>query len=568
MFRFSFNKIPVEGEKTNEFPLITALNFANIASKQEIAIPPIVCSSCACVLIYKEDLKPTAKGYSFECRFCLTKNDVSKADGDVFLGNIPSNAQNTNAPPMSGAELCFLLDQIKEKDEKKNGIEAPKSTGTFPIQVAIIDVSGSMGGGKIEAVKHALVQNIHEIAAEMPKINFILVPFSTNVTVYPDPESKIAIPDGPHFFKEEDMQKKAAEIIKTHKLKPLESNYDAWTSIVKKISVEDMTALGPALYIGTALIIETQRSQLKKLGGKALLLTDGLANIGLGSIERINAKDEKHKSFYIRIAEICMQNNIIVDMVGVRDPGGGNSVALDIIGKITDYTGGKMAFISADQIESAFAEFQRTNFVAKNVVLKIFAPPLLELEEIQGVEVLEPLPKQNGKPIRLGAFDAEREIYLKFKPSKEKPTVGKKIPIQIQLEFFDANNQHKIRLIQQEIEIVADQDSFQKSFDAKVSTAYELSKAAGLRRKGDFGAAKKQAAMTKVRNANLGKKFDQSTGELNALVEDEEDEWDANEKASEQVADKKSFFAAQEQSLNRVSFDMKMARLKKKKEEK
>jgi hypothetical protein len=53
---------------------------------------------------------------------------------------------------------------------------------------------------------------------------------------------------------------------------------------------------------------------------------------------------------------------------------------------------------------------------------------------------------KSGEPIPLGAFSGDREIFLKFKQTKPIPTSRglNKIPIQFQMEYFDAKGKNKI----------------------------------------------------------------------------------------------------------------------------
>lgn len=286
--------------------------------------------------------------------------------------------------------------------------------------MAIIDVSGSMAGGKLEAVKHALVQNINRITAKGPKSQMILIPFDTDVQLYVNPQNLFIFSDSPHFFKLTTLKAELLEKIVDIGLTRLEDSHQDWTNIVKKMRDQSMTALGPALYIGIETIIHYLILQNQKLGGKILLLTDGLANVGIGAVEQNHNPEGEDSIFYHRMAELCVHNNIIVDMIGVRDQNGGNSVALDIIGQITNYTGGKMMFITADQIETAFGNLQKTHYIARDVILRVFAPSFLELREIQGVHVLGNIAdKIHGEPIKLGGFSLDREIYLKFNKSQE-----------------------------------------------------------------------------------------------------------------------------------------------------
>jgi len=564
MFKFSFSNLATKEAKEDDFPLIAALNFGKIQAPKEFSAKPILCTNCQSMLADPTELKSSGTGYTFECRFCMHKNDVPKVIGDEFLGIITQSQTPESAPAMSAADLCFLLDQIKtDKNDLLKALELKKQAAGIPIQVAVIDNSGSMSGGKLEAVKHALIQAVHELTADHPKTNFVLVPFSTNVDVLVNPDLQENIPDGPHFFKEDLMTAKVADILKKGPLVSIEKIYEKWTTIIKAMHTSSSTALGPALYIGTQVISESQKQEKVKAGGKVLLLTDGLANVGIGSVEQLKGPEDKNRIFYHRVAEFCVQNNIIVDIIAVRDNDGGNTVALDIIGKVTDYTGGQMVFITAEQIESAFGEIHRTNYIARNVALKVFAPAFLQLVEIQGAELLESLPTKNGVPIRLGAIYADREIYLKFKQKDTKHPIGTKVPIQYQLDYLDNTNAHRIRLFQQNIEITANSKDFEKNFDAKVASAYEMARAAKYSKEGDLTKAKIQVQQSLQRNQMMQTQYNAKLDDVNQVFASEMEDWNATEKQAEmdQVADKKSFYMAANQSSARSSYDFKQKKM-------
>ncbi len=571
MFHFSFRNVPTESALTNEYPLITSLDFKALDQPTlEVKSTPIYCTGCGSLLCDPKLLlfDPKKKIYKFTCSFCVQQNEVKHEIGDAFIQQFTSiSTVAPSVPEKSEVDLAFLLDQIRdEKTEALKTMELVKPTIPFPIYVAVIDISGSMGQGKLEAVKHALIQNMHQLTAEYPATNFVLIPFSTNIQIYPTPQQSVLLEDGPAFFKEEELKAQVQGILEKHSLVSLEKSYREWETLLKGLVSTDMTALGPALFLGVSVIITRQKAHAEKIGGKILLLTDGLANVGLGSVERDNAPDSPARGFYRKVAQTCLENNIVVDVVAVRDPDGGNSVALDIIGQITDYTGGRMLFITPDQIEQAFGDL-RSAYVARNVVLRVFMPEFLALKEIEGAEVLQSLNVvKSGDPIQLGAFDADREIYVQF-THKGKIKQTQKVPIQLQLEFLDINNRKKIRLYQQWLDIAPTDDNFKANFDPKVATAYELAKASKLRAKGDSAGATMQAQMTLNRNVAFGKSYAKDVLELNALVADEMDEWKADDTAieKEQIQDQKSYYASVGQSRYRASYDVKLKRMQAKK---
>ncbi len=78
--------------------------------------------------------------------------------------------------------------------------------------------------------------------------------------------------------------------------------------------------------------------------------------------------------------------------------------------------------------------------------------------------------------------------------------------------------------------------------------------------------AEAQVQQTMARNMSIGSEYAMDVSELNALVQDEMDEWKSEEaEAVEQnISDKKSFYAAKGQRRYRSSYNAKLKRMKKK----
>src|SRR4030042_5818018 len=123
----------------------------------------------------------------------------------------------------------------------------------------------------------------------------------------------------------------------------------------------DMTALGPAV-----VVCSTLAKKLAVKDAKVVLLTDGLANVGVGRIE--NQPQGKAKEFYTHIGKEFKARGTIVEVMGVRAENGGNSVALDVVGVMTEITGGEMVFIESSEIAKFVSGASRKRFVARNTI--------------------------------------------------------------------------------------------------------------------------------------------------------------------------------------------------------
>lgn len=89
----------------------------------------------------------------------------------------------------------------------------------------------------------------------------------------------------------------------------LEENYDLLLNRLNKTEAKGQTALGPALV--SAIEVASKGSK----GSVVVLCTDGLANIGVGSME---GPDEAKYQFYDEVAMKAKEKNVSVNIVTIK----------------------------------------------------------------------------------------------------------------------------------------------------------------------------------------------------------------------------------------------------------
>ncbi len=551
MFRRNFNKFlknpPVEPEL---YPYLYSINFKKLSeAKEKINIEPIQCSQCGAILTNLKDIKDDPNiGIYYECIYCGTINMVSKE-------GLPDSLEN---------DLDFIIEDIKPKklkDEKITGTGAIESD----LYISVIDISGSMRGAKIEAVKSSLIQTLNDFKINAPLTKYILIAFESIVYYYLRSDEKPIHFKGNTLFSLESMKfELKKQVNKNDFLGSLGEFADGWIAVVKNLRDKNMTALGPALYLAI-----TSFEIFGFSAGRITLLTDGLANQGVGNLSGTNIGADR---LYEDLADICNINNLIVDIVGVSAPGDNNEMGLQTLGKITDSTGGMLYMISSEEMEVIFSELRKINYIGKDVMIKIITPKNLSIKNITGAFSSKAV---NGSEVKLGVVTDNRELFVEFDGNKIKDAKMDKIPIQLQVAYKDLEGRKRIRVISDQVKITEDERDFKSNYDQKLNAMMNIQKSGAEYYKGDINGSKKRLNSLKqniakelgvLNKENIAFKKKSFSEGINFL-DDELDEM-AQESKQMQKAPVKSFMAVAGQARLRSSQEDILKRLAKKKKQK
>lgn len=561
----SFKAVPDSKKVTEELPLVAAVDAEELESQgvEEVEAAPLQCENCGCVLMDLSRLEPKGDDYEFTCEFCLTRNSAPASRVKPLLER-PVESLEPSSPdkPKDQRDLFFVLERIKKGKEEADEVVGKKAAPSGESFVACIDVSGSMAGGKLEAVKHSLVQTIRDLKVNAENTRFALVTFESAVEAYVTPNDPFAVPEGDDVYSKRRLLKLAKKILKkVGPPKEVKEFGDAWVKRVSGLRDLGTTALGPAAVISLELAKAAAGT-----GGKVFLLTDGLANVGVGRVE--GASERNARAFYEELGKDARSAGVVFDVVGVQVTGGGNALALNVVGLLSDLTGGEMFFISPEDVERAFGSATTRRYVARETVMRVFTPREIALAGVTGTWVEEEVTGKPGQPLHLGSLTPDREVFLKFKfVGGKAPKRGQRVPFQVQVEYVDANGDRKVRVARHEVEVTGDEEEYKRQLDYSLVANATLQEASQdyAKNAADEARAKVRALKGKLEAiAGAGVPSPALTESI-GLLEDEEKEWDAAEEEIQAtgVADAKSFRAARMQTLYRMGSKGRAKRRKK-----
>ncbi len=552
MFKRAFEKVLDKTPSRSElYPYIYSLSFKGLKKevKKILDIKPIICSQCGAILTDISSIQEDDKiGTFYKCRFCGTINVIEKLEISESLPN----------------ELDFVLEEGAQKKEDLSTKGTTAKTVKGELYISVIDISGSMSGPKIEVVKKSLIQTLKDFKINSPRTKYILITFESFVYYYLNYDKDPIVFDGDTLFSTEQMKKiLQKKIEKKTTLGSIGEFADGWVSKVNELQSMDMTALGPALFLAVTSFNLFQSIS----SGRITLLTDGLANEGIGNLSGTSIGAEE---FYDKMAELCNQKNIIVDVVGVSTPGDNNEMGLKVLGKLTDHTGGKLYLISSDEMEAIFTELRQMKYIGKDVKVKIITPSSIKLKKVTGAFSSEDVKKSE---INIGAVTEDRELFVEFE-AESKDIAEKKmasIPVQFQVEYKDSEGSKKLRIYDDRVNITDNEENFKATYDQRLNAIFNIQSSGIHDYSGEREKAKSQLQnlkknileemnIMKQTNVNFtGTKFMESADYL----EDELEEMSLEEKMAEQTP-KSSYFASVGQARTRISQDQIFKRLQKK----
>jgi len=560
MFKRAFNKfLEKEPDKPELYPYVYSIGLKGLQekAKKDLKTEPIKCSECGAIFtniqVNKEDPKIDV---TLTCEFCEATTVFNKVQllTQEILDILPD-------------DIDFIIEDVVPQDPETAEQITKISAAEGELYISVIDISGSMSGSKIEAVKKSLIQTIKDFKINAAATRFLLIAFESSVYYYVRHDQDPIRFSGELLYSVDKMREGLERSIKKDVLPGSIGEFaDGWVTKVEGLRSMDMTALGPALFYAISSFDLFQMQQ----SGRITLLTDGLANQGIGNLSGSSVGAEK---YYDQMADLCNKNNIIVDVVGVSASGDNNEMGLQTLGKLTDNTGGKLFLISSDEMEAIFSELRQTNYIGKDVKIRIITPKAMGIKNVSGAFSSKNVEEAE---ISLGAVTADRELYVELDASKGFGGEGREeIPVQLQVEYIDSEGRKRLRVINDKVKITKDEKEFKKEYNQKLNVMMNIQQSGQSTYAGKADKSKKK--LSKLRGAIKNElseiqAMDASFGgaafnEGMDYLDDELEEMEVEEKAVAS-SPKASYMAAKGQMRSRISAELKELKMKKKRENK
>lgn len=494
MLRASSEAFPSSKKVLGEIPYVLRVEFGHLARETtKIVGKPIACHKCNGFLMSLEQIKEDPKvGKHFVCPFCGTLNVI---EGEIVF---------------AGDDTDFLIKPAEETTTTEVGTMAAGGKSFL----ALIDVSGSMAGANLSAVKRSLNTSVESLAANSPDTMFGLIEFeSTVVARNLTTGEPVELPRN-SFPSLEEIMNSTKKILDRIKLVNVGKNADKVKKHVQALQDQGGTALGPA--VAMAYVIAKHRNV-----GRIVLLTDGLANEGIGALEGYQVTPAGQ--FYEDLGKKFLGIGAAVDVVGIAS---GAGMELKTLGLLPEATGGQMYYVSPNELDRSLAELSGTTLLGRDVAVRLVTPTGIKIKDASGVSraVVDELTKNAES--KIGVVGADHELYFEVEPETEINIA--EVPIQVQVTYTDEEGARRLRAVTTKLKVSKKNAEIIETLDPTVGATFVTQKAGEESFRGERAKGKKRIASFRLalkKAAGAAPTAVQNTlNEADSVLEEEEKE--------------------------------------------
>ncbi|MFW9808072.1 MAG: hypothetical protein ACFFE6_01720 [Candidatus Thorarchaeota archaeon] len=459
MLRTSSESFPASKKVLSDIPYVLRVEFGHLAHETtKIVGKPIACHKCNGFLLSVDQIQEDPKvGKHFVCPFCGTLNII---EGEVVV---------------AGDDTDFVIEGPPDPETATETIAVGGKSF-----LGLIDVSGSMAGANLAAVKRSLNTSIDSLAANAPDTMFGLIEFESSVVARNlENGNPVELPRN-SFASLNDIMNATKKLLDDVKLIGVGKNQDKLKKHVQALRDQGGTALGPA--VGMAFVIAKHRNV-----GRVVLLTDGLANEGIGALEGYQVTPAS--KYYEDLGKMFMELGTAVDVVGIAS---GAGMELQTLGLLPEATGGQMYYVTPNELDRSLSELAGASLLGRDVEVRLVTPPGVKVKDASGVSraVVDQLKKKSES--KIGVVGEDHELYFEVEPEKE--IKESEVPIQVQVTYTDEEGARRVRAVTTKLRVSKNEEEIMETLDPTVGATFVTQKAGEESFRGDREKGRKRIA--------------------------------------------------------------------------
>eukprot|EP00753_Platysulcus_tardus_P005322 PLAT13174.1.p1 GENE.PLAT13174.1~~PLAT13174.1.p1 ORF type:complete len:812 (-),score=424.03 PLAT13174.1:165-2561(-) len=346
---------------------------------------------------------------------------------------------------------------------------------------------------RLQCVQAAVESQITALLKDDPTKKVGLITFAREVTIHGDASGEPRILAGDRLSDYADLIRLGGD---SSIEQTIADSVDALKTRLFELEEGGPTALGPAAVAAVAMAS-------KVIGSRVVLCTDGVANVGLGSLDGSEEEQAASAEFYSRLASYAAEQSVTIDVIGIE----GDGCDLATLGVMPEVTGGNMESVNPLELTNNFSNIMASPILATNVRAALF---LHRGMQFRSVDV-------SGSTLRrdVGNVNADTELTFEYglRSKKEREELGlaelKALPFQVQIEFTKLDGSRCIRVISNVKPVTRERHVAEESVDMAVLGAHVKQQCASMADAGGYREARKNAiAWTGLMQRNIHRRKD------------------------------------------------------------
>ena len=480
---------------------------------------PIFCEGCNAILSSMSTLIPTKKEedeYDWKCEFCgfetksicLDEEEVPQA-GDIqceFMIEAPVKKQSENEEgvivfciDISGS-MCVTTEIKSLQSEWKNlrNEKSSKSKKPDADQYMPGESQNAQYISRLECMQTAVLTQLDRILIENPLKKVLLITFNNEVTIYLNENDKLIV-SGDRL---NDIQS-LLESIQKFSWNNISSICDCHEIIknhIQNLEEGGATALGPSLAVSTELC-----SKYSDGSSEIILCTDGMPNVGVGSLEN---KQISGTEFYSGIADIAKASSTVINVIAIE----GCDCSLADFQMCAERTSGELNTLDPLELVRQIRKISQNPTIATEVELSILLHPKLELDRLISSKGLSRHVQKIGNVSKKTDFALEYNIRPKFKKDKIE-----KLPFQMQISYRKKDGTKCLRVLSQMKNVTTDRLQVENSMNASIIGLTQIQQSAREAETSDFKKAQNRLHAARIM-MERGCKTDEQQEEMGNFV--------------------------------------------------
>jgi hypothetical protein len=347
---------------------------------------------------------------------------------------------------------------------------------------------------RLQAMQAALSSQIDMIARVYPQKRIGVVTFASDVVIYGDGTSDPVVLAGDRLS---DFEHLIAAGASANVKKAVSETKDELEKRIWDLSESGATALGPAMVVAVS-------AAAQKTGSSVTLCTDGLANVGLGSLEEIDSNEDKEKkadAFYTRIGQYALDKGVTINVTGIE----GCGCDVEHLGVMSDITEGEVEKVAPMDLAKNFATALENPVVATKTQVKMFLHRGLTFRDTETVvDTNEKNDGENGKKQTNETFmvrdignvteDTDTSFEFNARPAKQLKELGcaniKELPFQVQITYQRLDGSTYVRIITNVQKTTKEIEIANKYADYSMMASHAEQSCSRMAKRGDYTGSK------------------------------------------------------------------------------